>query len=199
LKAQGYTYFGCDDLIARFLEPELVRPDGTKISMGEWMGFPYQSGYRSCEAKYLAYEAKVLTDVLDYLESYSAPSEEIIVDTTGSVIYTGSALLKRLSRLTTVVYLETPPTVQERLCRAYIANPPPVLWRDHYQQRPDETPSQALGRCYPALLAARTATYKEIAQVTLDYFTLRQEGFNANDFIEEIKQQVTMQECRLER
>ena len=190
LKAQGFTYFGCDDLIARLLEAELIRPDGSRMSMGEWMGFPYQDGYRACETRYLTYEAKVLTEILDYLETYSDPAEKIIVDNTGSVIYTGSALLQRLSQLTTVVYLETPPMVQEQMCRAYVANPPPVLWRNHYQQLPGETPAHALGRCYSTLLAARTTTYKELAQVTLDYFTLRQEGFTVDNFLEEINRQV---------
>ncbi len=43
--------------------------------------------------------------------------ENVLVGTTGSVIYAGDGLLKRLSRLTTVVPLPTPPRVQERFFR----------------------------------------------------------------------------------
>ena len=73
------------------------------------MGFPYESQYKQRESKYLACEVEVLIEVLEYLESgQNNPEENVVVDTTGSVIYTGDEILRRLRRTTTVVYLSRP-------------------------------------------------------------------------------------------
>ena len=42
LAQQGFRRFCCDDLIAAKLAPDLKRPDGSTMGMGEWMGFPYE-------------------------------------------------------------------------------------------------------------------------------------------------------------
>ena len=191
LVRRGFKLFCCDDLIAERLKPELTTANGKILSMGEWMGFPYEANYRRREAQYLRYEVEVLSEVLDYLESDShAANQNIIIDTSGSVIYVGETQLERLRRLTTSVYLDTPLEVQEKMCSAYIAKPPPVLWRDRFSKSPGETNQQALARSYPGLLAARTQEYKKLADVTLDYYLLRQESFGVDDFLAEIQQQM---------
>ena len=159
--------------------------------MGEWMGFPYESNYRAREAKYLAYEGEVLEDILTSLEA-GLPhlDQNVIVDTTGSVIYTDPALLHRLRQQTTLVYLDTPPEVQGKMRLAYIDSPPPVLWRDKFHQLPGESNEAALARSYPELLASRTRLYKQWAEVTLDYYKLRQPGFTVDDFLNEIEQTI---------
>ena len=190
LSEKGFTLFCCDALIAKRLKEDLTTPDGEVLSMGDWMGFPYQSNYQEREAKYLRHELDVLNEILTYLEiDPRAATENIIVDTTGSVIYAGDDLLRRLRRLTTIVYLDTPLEVQERMRLAYVSNPPPVLWRDKFVKQPHETNQEALANSYPALLASRTQEYKKLTEVTLDYYRLRQEGFTVNDFLDEIKQQ----------
>ena len=180
----GFKLFCCDELIARRLKRELSTANGKMLSMGEWMGFPYEARYGQREAQYLHYEVEVLSEILDFLEfDPAADQQNIIIDTTGSVIYAGQALLKRLQRLTTMVYLDTPPQVQQKMRSAYVANPPPVLWRDKFSKSPGETDQQALARSYPELLAARTREYKNLAEVTLDYYLLRQKGFSVEDFL----------------
>ena len=88
LEIQGFRRFCCDDMIAERLLSELKNPDGTPMSVADWMGFPYEARYREREARYLSLEAEVLGDLVDYLESgKEALQENIIVDTTGSVIY----------------------------------------------------------------------------------------------------------------
>lgn len=187
LAEHGFRHFCCDDLIANKLDPLLRRPDGTLMGMGEWMGFPFQVGYKKRESKYLSAEREVLGEVLDYLEDHDNNLDgNIVVDTTGSVIYTGKGMLKRLAQCTLIVYLSTPPEVRDRLLRAYISNPHPMLWRDVFSRGPEETNEEALSRCYPQLFLARQRLYERYADVTIDYYERMGEGFGVSEFLETI-------------
>lgn len=184
LVEHGFRRFCCDDLIAAKLDPELTRPDGTTMELGQWMGFPYEPHYRERESKYLAYEIEVLTEILEYLESRkSNPEEKIVLDTTGSVIYTGERILRRLRRYTTVIYLSIPPEVRGQLLKAYVSNPHPMLWRNVFSKEPDETEQEALARCYPRLIVARERLYDHYANVTIDYYRRSEEGFGVSDLL----------------
>ena len=183
LAEYGFRRICCDDLIAARLAPELRRPDGTTMGMGEWMGLPYESGYGERESKYLTYEMQVMTEVLEDLEGNEKNVEEnIIVDTTGSVIYTGDDILTRLKGYTTMVYLPIPPEAQETMLKAYLSNPGPMLWRDVFSKESKETNEEALVCCYPRLLMARQRLYEAYADVTIDYDRRREEGFGMDDF-----------------
>ena len=184
LVEHGFRRFCCDDLIAAKLDPELTRPDGTTMELGQWMGFPYEPHYRERESKYLAYEIEVLTEILEYLESRkSNPEEKIVLDTTGSVIYTGERILRRLRRYTTVIYLSIPPEVRGQLLKAYVSNPHPMLWRNVFSKDPDETEQEALARCYPRLVVARERLYEHYANVSIDYYRRSEEGFGVSDLL----------------
>ena len=184
LVEHGFRRFCCDDLIAAKLDPELTRPDGTTMELGQWMGFPYEPHYRERESKYLACEIEVLTEILEYLESRkSNPEEKIVLDTTGSVIYTGERILRRLRRYTTVIYLSIPPEVRGQLLKAYVSNPHPMLWRNVFSKEPDETEREALARCYPRLVVARERLYEHYANVTIDYYRRSEEGFGVSDLL----------------
>ena len=184
----GFHRFCCDEMIARSLSAELTRADGTVMDLGEWMGFPYEPNYKEREARYLTYEVRVLDEILGYLaDSARDPGENIIVDTTGSVIYTGETALEKLCLHTTVVHFSTPPEVQERMLDVYKAQPRPILWRDVFNKEPDETNEKALARCYPELLSSRERWYEKYADVTIDYYTRTQDSFGVNDFLREIE------------
>jgi shikimate kinase len=184
LSAQGFTRFCCDDMIAEKLAPELKRPDGRTIKVSEWMGFPYEPYYEERESLYQAYEIEVMSEILDYLEHpQNIHEQNMVIDTTGSVIYTGHKTLVGLQRLTTVVHLETPPEVQGQLLKAYVLKPHPMLWRDTFTKKPHESNRRALVRCYPKLFSSRQRLYERYADVTLDYFSLRNKGFEVSDFL----------------
>ena len=190
---QGYQRFCCDDLIEKRLESKLMASDGSFVPMGQWMGFPYEPDYPQREAEYLRLEIEVLNEILTYLEATpNGNTDNIIIDTTGSVIYTGGDILARLQQLTTIVYLDTPLAVQEQMRSAYCTNPAPVVWHDHFNRQSGETNAAALARCYPALLSTRTHAYKEWADITLDYHMLRQPTFTVDDFLSEISQVYTV-------
>jgi len=187
LVENGFKIFHCDDLIAEKLSNELKKPDGTHMEVGEWMGFPYEPTYRDREEKYLHFEKKVLSEILDEIETMNASANgRIVVDTTGSVIYTGEAILKTLSRMTRVVHLATPPEVQELMLNAYLSNKRPILWRCYFNVISKESHEEALARCYPKLLSGREELYAQHADVILDYYKHSSENFNVNDFLNSV-------------
>jgi len=183
----GFTRFCCDDLIAEKIYSDLMGPDGTVRELGEWMGFPYESHYKRRESRYLSCEIEVLQEILEHLENRENNSEQnIVVDTTGSVIYTGEENLKRLRRTTTIVYLSTPAEIKEQMLNAYLDNMRPVLWRNLLRNRPNETNEEALARCYPELMSSRQKLYERYADVTIDYYTLNREDFGVRDLLDAV-------------
>lgn len=184
----GFKRFCCDEMIARNLSAELTRADGTVLNLGEWMGFPYQPDYKEREATYLANEIEVLDEILAYLaDSGRDPSERVVVDTTGSVIYTGKQVLGRMCSLTTVVHFSTPLEVQERMLEVYLARPRPILWREVFRKKADEAHGAALARCYPILLSSRESLYEKYADVTIDYYARNLDSFGVHDLLSMIE------------
>jgi len=187
LAENGFRRYCCDDLIKIKLDPELTGSDGTTMELGEWMGFPYESKYKERESKYLSYEIEVLTEILGIFESCGKQVEEnIVIDTTGSVIYTGKESLKRLRRWTTIVHFSTPPEVQGQMLKTYLANQRPVLWREFFNKKPNETFEDAMARCYPRLLISRERLYERYADVAIDYHRLNQESFGVFELLKDI-------------
>jgi hypothetical protein len=180
----GFNRFCCDELITARLSSELRRKDGTGMELGEWMGFPFDPGYETREARYLSCEVDVLAGVLDRLENSDAEAREnIVIDTTGSVIYTGEALLKRLKSLTTMVHFTSPPPAREEMLMEYMARPRPVLWRGLFSRQPGEKEEDALRRCYELLLNSRELLYQDLADVELDYVRRRSPDFGISDLL----------------
>ncbi len=194
LAEEGFIRFCCDDLIAVKLASELKRPDGTTMKLGEWMGFPYESHYKERESAYLTCEIEVLSEIIAYLESpMNNPAENTVVDTTGSVIYTGEDNLTKLRRYSTVVLMSTPPEVQKRMLKAYIEKQRPVLWNDMFTQKPGETNEEALARCYPELLLSRESLYEHYADITIDYFKRTSKDFGVNELLYDVAQREARQ------
>lgn len=184
LDQSSFRRFCCDDLIAARLLPESVSTGDAVTVVGRWMGFPFELPYKEREAAYLASETAVMTELLQTLEDLEGNDQvKIVIDTTGSVIYTGEHNLLRLRRLTTIVHLETPSEIQQKKLEAYIKQPRPILWRDLFHRLPDETNVQAMARCYPLLLASREDRYRKLAHVTISYYHHRRPGFTVQDFL----------------
>ena len=187
LSGIGFKCFSCDEMIASNLSDELVQADGSIMSMGKWMGLPYRQGYLERESKYLAHEKQVLEEILETIENnYGDPESNIVIDTTGSVIYTGEEILNKLRKYTTVVHMETPPRIQDQMYQAYLTRPRPVLWQGKFCKKPYEKNKEALIRCYAELLAYRERLYKQYAHLTIEYDRYRKKGVNVIDFLNEI-------------
>ncbi len=186
LARRGFRLFCLDALIARKLSDRLKREDGSHLSLGEWMGFPFQHGYQEREELYLSSERQLLAEVLDWIDENgcAGSDENVVVDTTGSVIYTGESLLKRLRTLTTIIYFAVPAVIRQAMLRQYLSNPRPVLWRGLFSIEPGESVEEALFRSYNALLDSREVLYRELGDIEIDYFTRNSPDFRISDFLE---------------
>ena len=157
------------------------------MGLGEWMGFPYEKNYTSRESQYLVCERQVVTEIIGRLQrNGDGPGENVVVDTTGSVIYAGDDIVSKLRRLTTIVYFPVPSEVQVHMLKEYIEKPRPVLWRELFSKHPGETNEQALARCYPDLLRSRETLYQRYADVSIDYYQRHQEDFGVEAFLRDI-------------
>ena len=171
LSRHGFKTLGCDDEIGRHLADSGRISDFSIDSLGRWMGFPFTPGYAEREAHYLSLETRVMDDMLSNLEDHpiNDASTPIVIDTTGSVIYTGDVIMKRLRQQTVVVYLSLPKRYREALRQAYIANPRPVVWQQHFLKNPGENDREALKRCYYDLLEDRETRYRKNAHLEIQW------------------------------
>lgn len=173
LAASGYPTVSCDDLIEERLKGPLQNGGFSGINgVAAWMGWPDQPTYAERESQYLSEETATLDAVLSEIEKDR--NRELVLDTTGSVVYTGNHLLYRLRRLLTVVYLAASAEEQQLLVERYLSDPKPVLWRGAFHPRAGEKPKDTVARCYPALLAARQQSYQTLAHCSIGVAELRE-------------------------
>ena len=186
LAAAQYPAVSCDDCIEQKLAPRLTTGGYTGINgVAAWMGWPDSATYTERESEYLAEEIHTLDEILTELERQ--PQKSLVLDTTGSVIYTGNNLLMRLRRQMTIVHLAASAKEQQLLIERYLNDPKPVLWRGAFQPRGGEKPSETVARCYPALVAARRQSYEALAHCTLQVAELRDGSLDAATFLKMIQ------------
>jgi len=176
LAQAGWLHLDCDAAIAQRLGEIIEVGDGEELvhAVGRWMGMPWSDGYEAREARYLDLETEVTTHALDQLTEHG--DQSVVIDTTGSVIYTGDDLLDQLRQETHVVYFDVPDAVRQQMVELYLREPKPVLWQGGYQPKANEPQDDALARCYADLLADRAQRYRALADVVLDYHALREAG-----------------------
>jgi len=185
LTAAGYPGVSSDDRIEQKLAPRLAAGGHTGITgVAAWMGWPDSATYTERESEYLAEEIHSLDEILTELEKQ--PEKSLVLDTTGSVIYTGNNLRMRLRRQMTIVHLAASTEEQQLLIERYLNDPKPVLWRGAFQPKAGEKPRDTVARCYPALIAVRRQSYEALAHCTLQVASLRGASLDAPAFLEMI-------------
>jgi len=178
----GIPAISCDDRIEEKLARRLASGGYSGINgVAAWMGWPDSTTYAERESQYLAEEIATLEEILGDLERN--PQQSLVLDTTGSVVYTGNHLLHRLRKLMTVVYLAASDAEQSLLIERYLGDAKPVLWRGAFQSKQGETPRQTVARCYPHLIAARRQSYAALAHATLQVAVLRELPHTADAFL----------------
>ncbi|RPI73787.1 MAG: hypothetical protein EHM45_20260 [Desulfobacteraceae bacterium] len=191
LAQAGFKRFSCDDLIAQRLAAEINNYNDSIKSLGEWMGRPHEARYSERAARYLELENEMMLEIIAFLKSDESHAEKnIVIDTTGSVIYTGPEILQGLKEQSVLTHLATPPEIQKQVMAYYLAKPGPVLWLDKFNMLPNESYQEAVTRCYPLLLQSREKTYREYAEISIDYYERRQPGFEINDFIQLLDREI---------
>jgi hypothetical protein len=196
IAATGYPAISSDTQIEERLGHVLQVGGYAGINgVAAWMGWPDRPAYAGREAAYLAEEIAALDEALTGLEKN--PLQDLVLDTTGSVIYVGNHLLHRLRKQMLVVHLAAAPGEQELLIRRYLEDPKPVLWRGAFQPRKGEAPRDTVARCYPALIAARRQSYAALAHCSLPVAELRElsapedrnAAFAGSAFLEKVRRQ----------
>lgn len=198
LARQGFQCFSCDDLIEGKLSDCLQKQDGlSRMELGEWMGFPFEPGYEDREKRYLAAEQEVVGEIVRDFESGKLDrGMDIVVDSTGSLIYLDGDLLERLKKYTAFVYFHSPQSLWNEMLLLYSSNPRPILWHGAYHTREKETNEKALARCYKDLIISRDRLYSHYADITVSAEGLREGSFNTLDLLKEIQSKLSF---RLEK
>lgn len=188
LAAAGFRVIGVDDRIEEKLAPDLAAGKYQGIGgVAAWMGWPDEPTYREREKKYLEHEVKSMGEALDEIQASS--EKGTILDTTGSVVYTGEEICRRMQNLTTVVYLEASPEEENILIARYLSDPKPVLWGDQFVPRAGESARDAIARCYPELLAHRKKLYQRYAHSIVPMKLMWNFDLDARGFIEYVQAQ----------
>jgi shikimate kinase len=184
----GFRVIGIDDRIEEKLAPELDKDGHRGIGgVAAWMGWPDSPTYREREKKYLEYEVESMNEALD--EIGGSDQQGTVLDTTGSVIYTGDEICRRMQKLTTVVYLEASPDEENILVGLYLSNPKPVLWGDQFVPRAGESTLDSIARCYPQLIAHRKQMYKQCAERIVPMSIMWDAERDARGFLEYLEVQ----------
>jgi shikimate kinase len=183
LAGAGFRVISIDDRIEAKLAPDLAAGGYRGIGgVAAWMGWPDHPAYRDREKQYLECEVASMTEALDEIQT--SESEGTVLDTTGSVAYTGEEICRRMQSLTTVVYLEATPTEEDLLIARYLSDPKPVLWGDQFAPLPGESARETVARCYPQLIAHRKQIYERYAHRILSMDHLRDARPGARGFLE---------------
>lgn len=183
LAGAGFRVIGIDDRIEKKLASELAAGEYRGIGgVAAWMGWPDDPAYREREEKYLECEVKSMGEALDEIQA--SGDQGSIVDTTGSVVYTGEEICRRMQSLTTVVYLKASLAEEDLLIARYLSDPKPVLWGDQFVRRPGESSRDAIARCYPQLIAHRKKLYERYAHRIVSMESLREVDLDARGFLE---------------
>jgi shikimate kinase len=183
LAGAGFRVISVDDRIEKKLAPELATGGYRGIGgVAAWMGWPDDPAYPQREKKYLKCEVESMDETLDEIQS--SGEEGTILDTTGSVVYTGEEICRRMQSLNTVIYLQAPPAEEEILISRYLSDPKPVLWGDQFNRRVGESTNAAIARCYPHLIAQRKQLYERYAHRVVSMDHLRNTNLDARGFLE---------------
>jgi len=182
LAGAGFRVISIDDRIEKKLAPELTAGGYRGIGgVAAWMGWPDEPSYREREKKYLECEVNSMDEALDEIQALA--EEGTVLDTTGSVVYTGEEICHRMQSLTTVVYLEASPGEEELLIARYLSDPKPVLWGDQFFRRLGESTKGAIAGRYPQLIAQRKKLYERYARRIVSMDLLRNVNLDARGFL----------------
>jgi shikimate kinase len=192
----GYTCFHCDDIIAAHLQAELGESLATVHDLGDWMGFPDETGYLQKEEKYLELERQTLQEIAEVLANGNSENSQYVIDMTGSAIYTGSEVLQKLRQHLTIVYFGVSTDVHQQMLQEYMARPRPLVWRGIFQSQLREPLATSLARCYPQLIENRERMYEELCDIKLDYQIHRRPGLTVDEFLTYVQGQIQDRKIR---
>lgn len=171
LADHGFYNICCDEKIEEKLAPELKKLGCDGINdVAQWLGQPYDKQFKRNQSMYLKHEKQVIHEILSKVKQEDIGN--VVIDTTGSMIYMGRYIMEQLKKYTTVVYLKIPQFLYSEMFRVYINDPKPVIWGNVFNKQKNETNKQALKRCYPRLVRQRAERYDKYAHITIAHNTI---------------------------
>lgn len=186
LAEAGWKRICCDDLIEERLRTVMPQTERGIQGVADWLGQPYDAGYETRQQQYLEAEIAVMAEVLTLVEKNL--QQNCVIDTTGSVIYTGDMVCQRLRSITQVVYIALADEVIAQMIERYLSDPKPVLWINQFVQLPQQTIREAVASCYPKLVQQRAQLYRQYAHITLPYTITSASNFTLTDFLHAVLQ-----------
>ena len=112
--------------------------------------------------------------------------QNIVIDTTGSFVHTGSDACSQLKKRALAIYIKANDSMKEKMFEQYIKKPKPVVFGDIFATKKGETNKRALKRCYLQLLDLRSALYTQCADVIIPREAISQD-MDAKQFISLIR------------
>ena len=182
LEQRGFIRFGCDDLITDCLAYQMGYEDPAQFDMHAWVGYPDQATYAERAQEYLQTEELVLLEVVKFLENANE-DQNIVIDSTGSIIYMKPAIINQLQKLTDFVYLDITADDLDKMLTYYLNNPVAIIWNGYFQPKPHESRQETFERCYPQLIKSREEKYKEVAKIILPPEIHRKEGTQVGELL----------------
>ena len=186
-----YKLISCDDLIAEMLAKELasigIKPNLESIT--SWRGQPYEKRYRKNEQLQIVNEQAVMERVCGELDNLL--EENIVVDTSGSVIYANSYVLSKLKALTLIIYIKAGTEHVKNLFTDEIIWRRPLIWGNSFLKTEYETNENALKRCFVNLFQWRSKEYERWADVIISYETLKNNCKTAKQFLNLVEDKIT--------
>ena len=190
LESEGFKRFGCNKLIEEKLAPELTALSYSGIhDVAKWMGYPSESRYAKTSALFLHHEEQVLNDICDPVEK--GVDSDVVIDTTGSIVYMPKSTIDRIKRISKVVYLSSTLEYADMLYQRYIEDPKPIIWGSSFRKWPFESTKHAIARCYPKLLDYRAERYEHIAHVQVPYDVHNAFGLDTKSLLNTIQSATT--------
>ena len=150
-------------------------------AFAKWQGHPYSKGYGEREARSIALETKATAQALQTTQ------RNPLIDTTGSVIYTDTAVRESLQQDYYVVYIEAAQEHLERLKAQYFKQPKPLIWAGYYKKLDGLSKTDSIIECYPKLLASRHLRYEAMADATLPSTMILNKTVSIEDVFEALK------------
>ncbi len=187
LEKKGFKRFCVDEMIEEKLKSDLKKFGYKGIKdVAKWMGQPLDNKYKQTSKKYLKFEEEVMQEIINYLETRTN-SERVVVDTTGSLIYTDKSLQRHLAKNSKVVYLHAPKSVKREMVIRYVKEPKPIYWGNLAKNKKVHKTREFLIKEYPKLLEYRTKKYQKIAEIFFDYHLIRHKNFTEDVLIDVLK------------
>ncbi|MAT43635.1 MAG: hypothetical protein CL609_14955 [Anaerolineaceae bacterium] len=182
----GFKRYGCDDMISERLLKKLNIENKDTFEMHAWVGFPYEDTHAERAELYFETEIEVMQEIVDLL-SKTDHKTNIVIDTSGSAIYTPPSLMEKLGHLSKMIYLAVTPEMINTMLNKYLQKPVAVLWNGMFEQREGETISESFARCYPKLLSSREELYQKYSHQIIGPEIHRSASLTVQSFIEAIQ------------